>query len=79
MDSVTEKLNRCFAATFPTLDPGKYAAASVENLSEWDSIKQLTLLTVIGEEFGREIDFEEFEDANSYEALIGILQAGQVR
>jgi acyl carrier protein len=75
MDSVTEKLNRCFAATFPTLDPGKYAAASVENLSESDSIKQLTLLTVIGEEFGREIDFEEFEDANSYEALAGILQA----
>lgn len=75
MDSVTEKLNRCFAVTFPTLDAGKYAAASVENLSEWDSIKQLTLLTVIGEEFGREIDFEEFEDATSYEALVGILQA----
>jgi acyl carrier protein len=75
MDSVTEKLNRCFAATFPTLDPGKYAAASVESLSEWDSIKQLTLLTVIGEEFEREIDFEEFEDATSYEALIAVLQA----
>lgn len=74
MDSVTDKLNRCFAITFPALDPAKYAAASVENLSEWDSIRQLTLLTVIGEEFGREIDFEEFEDANSYEALARILQ-----
>ncbi|HVY94206.1 MAG TPA: phosphopantetheine-binding protein [Bryobacteraceae bacterium] len=74
MDSVTEKLNRCFAATFPTLDPGRYAQASVENLGEWDSIKQLTLLTVIGEEFGREIDFEEFEDATSYEALVRILE-----
>jgi hypothetical protein len=76
MDSVTEKLNRCFAATFPTLDPGKYALCSAENLSEWDSIRQLTLLTVIGEEFGREIDFEEFEDATSYAALVRILQAG---
>ncbi|HVW10255.1 MAG TPA: acyl carrier protein [Bryobacteraceae bacterium] len=75
MDSVTEKLNRCFAATFPTLDPAHYAKASVDNLGEWDSIKQLTLLTVIGEEFGREIDFEEFEDATSYDALVRILEA----
>lgn len=74
MDSVKEKLNRCFALTFPNLDPAKYATANAQNVNEWDSIAQLTLLTVIGEEFGREIDFEEFEGATSFEALAQALR-----
>jgi acyl carrier protein len=73
MDSATEKLNRCFAAVFPELDPALYATASAQTLNAWDSIRQLTLLSLIGEEFNREIDFEEFEDATSYEALARIL------
>lgn len=74
MDTVKDKLTRCFALTFPNLDPGRYAGASAQNVREWDSIAQLTLLTLIGEEFGREIDFEEFEGATSFEALVQALQ-----
>lgn len=43
MDNVTEKLGRCFALAFPKLDPSRYATASAQNVSEWDSIAQLTL------------------------------------
>ena len=74
MDNVREKLSRCFALAFPKLEPRKYATASAENMSEWDSMTQLTLLTLIGEEFGRDIDFEEFEGATSFEALERALQ-----
>jgi acyl carrier protein len=74
MDNIREKLNHCFALVFPKLDPSEYAAASTQNVSEWDSIAHLTLLTVIGEEFGREIDFEDFEVATSFEALEKVLQ-----
>ncbi len=74
MDNVRDKLSRCFARTFPALDPSQYAAASAQNVSQWDSVTQLTLLTLIGEEFGREIDFEEFEGATSFEALARALQ-----
>lgn len=74
MDTVRDKLSRCFALAFPKLDPANYATASAENVNEWDSIAQLTLLTVIGEEFGREIDFEEFEGATSFAALERALQ-----
>lgn len=74
MDPVREKLDRCFALVFPQLDPSQYSSAAAQNMSEWNSIAQLTLLTLIGEEFGREIDFEEFEGVTSYEALEKILQ-----
>ena len=74
MDNVRDKLGRCFALAFPKLDPSQYATASAQNISEWDSIAQLTLLTLIGEEFGREIDFEEFEGVTSFEALARALQ-----
>jgi acyl carrier protein len=74
MENVKDKLGRCFALAFPKLDPGQYATASTQNVSDWDSIAQLTLLTLISEEFGREIDFEEFEGATSFEALAQVLQ-----
>ena len=74
MDNVRDKLSRCFALAFPKLDPSQYATASARNIGEWDSIAQLTLLTVIGEEFGLEIDFEDFEGATSFEALERALQ-----
>jgi acyl carrier protein len=74
MDDIRDKLARCFKLTFPKLDPALYPAASPQTVSEWDSIAQVTLLTLIGEEFEREIDFEEFEGATSFEALAQALQ-----
>jgi acyl carrier protein len=74
MDPIRDRLARCFALAFPKLDPSLYATASAQNVAEWDSIAQLTLLSLIGEEFGREMDFEEFEGATSFEALAQTLQ-----
>jgi len=74
MDEVKDKLAHCFSLAFPQLDRSLYATASADNMSGWDSIAQLTLLTLIGEEFGREIDFEEFEGATSFESLVRALQ-----
>jgi acyl carrier protein len=74
MDNVRDKLGHCFALVFPKLDPSQYSTASVQNLSAWDSVAQLTLLNLIGEEFGREMDFEEFEGATSFEDLARALQ-----
>lgn len=69
MDKVRDKLTHCFSLAFPQLDPSDYATASAESTSGWDSVGQVTLLTLIGEEFGIEIDFEDFEDATSFESL----------
>jgi hypothetical protein len=69
MDNVREKLAHCFALAFPQMDPSRCFAASVENTKEWDSVAQVTLITLIGEEFGIDADFEEFEGATSFEAI----------
>ena len=74
MDDVRVKLGRCFALAFPKLDPGQYPTASAQTVKEWDSVAQLTLLNLIAEEFEREIDLEEFEEATSFEALASALQ-----
>lgn len=69
MDNVRDKLAKCLSLTFPKLDPGSISGASTENVREWDSVAMVTLLSLIGEEFGVDVDFEAFEDANSFEAL----------
>lgn len=74
MDDVRTKLARCFALVFPDQDPSLFESASATTISNWDSLAQITLLTLIGEEFEREIDFEEFEGATSFEALAQALQ-----
>ena len=69
MDKIRSKLADCFLLVFPKLDRGQVEGASVDTLKEWDSVAQVNLLTVIGEEFGIEIDYEEFEGASSFDAL----------
>ena len=69
MDKVTEKLCTCFATVFPGLDSASIPTASAARIEEWDSVAQVNLLSVIGEEFGIEIDFEDFEDATSFAAI----------
>jgi acyl carrier protein len=59
---------------FPKLDPKAIPLAAAESVSEWDSVMQIRLLSVIGEEFGIDVDFEEFEGATSFEAILDRLR-----
>lgn len=74
MDNVRERLTVCFSTVFPNLDPAGIASASAGQMAEWDSLTQINLLSVIGEEFGIDIDFEDFEDATSFEAILDRLR-----
>jgi acyl carrier protein len=69
MDNVSTKLAQCFSLVFPNLEPARIPDASAENVTEWDSVAQVNLLTLIGEEFAIDIDFEDFEGATSFKAL----------
>lgn len=69
MDATRQKLAHCFSLAFPQLEPSQYATANADNVPGWDSMAQLTLLSLVGEEFGIEVDFEEFEGATSFEAI----------
>ena len=74
MDNVSAKLTSCFGLVFPKMDPKAIPLATAENVGEWDSVMQIRLLSVVGEEFDIEIDFEEFEGATSFEAILDRLR-----
>lgn len=74
MDNVTDRLTKCFSLVFPNLSKSAIPTADAAQLSEWDSVAQLNLLSVIGEEFGMDIDFEEFEGATSFPTLLNRVQ-----
>ena len=74
MDNLSAKLTTCFGLVFPKLDARAIPLATAENMGEWDSVMQIRLLSVIGEEFGMDVDFEEFEGATSFEAILDRLR-----
>jgi len=73
MNDTAARLQNCFQTVFPDLDAASIPTASVERVAGWDSIAQLTLLNLVGEEFGIDIDFEEFAGATSFEAILAKL------
>ena len=74
MDETASKLEQCFQIAFPNLDPAAISSASVDSVPQWDSVAQITLLNLIGEEFAIDIDFEEFEGANSFSEMLARLR-----
>ena len=74
MDETASKLDHCFRIAFPNLDPAAISSANVDSVPQWDSVAQITLLNLIGEEFAIDIDFEEFEGANSFSEMLARLR-----
>jgi acyl carrier protein len=72
--AIKEKLTRCFCTVFPDLNPAEIESANIENTSGWDSIAQVTLLTLVSEEFGLDVDFEKFEGADTFSAFVTVIR-----
>jgi acyl carrier protein len=68
-DQHSERLVGCFEQVFGHLSRVDIRSATHETVAEWDSVAHVTLLSLIGEEFGVEIDFVEFEEASSFQAI----------
>ena len=70
-----ERLVGCFEKVFQDLSKSDITSATHESVSNWDSIAQVTLLSLVGEEFGIDIDFEEFEGAMSFDSILELVNA----
>ncbi len=73
-DAHHERLVGCFEQVFPDLSRSAIPASTQDTVAAWDSIAQVTLISLIGEEFGIDIDFEEFEDATSFAAILEVVR-----
>ena len=74
-DELVERLVKCFKQVFPAMSTADIPAATQEGTSAWDSVAHVTLLSLIGEEFGIDIDFEEFAEATSFASILDLVRA----
>lgn len=74
-DEQVERLIGCFKQVFPAMNADDIPAATQEGTPAWDSIAHVTLFSLVGEEFGTDIDFEGFVDANSFAAILDLVCA----
>lgn len=70
MSNATDRLIECFEQALPNLSREEIETADMETVADWDSVAHVTLLSLIQEEFSVEADFEEFEDATSFDAVL---------
>jgi len=69
MDELKQRLSNCFRLVFPDLPESEIGAAKQDALREWDSVSTITLVNVVEEEFGIELNLDYIADLDSFEAI----------
>lgn len=69
MSEQDDRLVRCFASVFPTLSEREIRESDVVRLFDIDSLAGVTLVTLIDQEFGVDVDVSDFLDLGSFEAI----------
>ena len=75
MDDTTARLIRCFAAVFPSLSQHQILSAEAATTEGWDSVASVTLFAMIEEEFGAEIDMDDYVELISFSKIAQYLAA----
>ena len=73
MDDIRARLERVFAAVFPDLPADEIPRASPVTVAAWDSLANVTLVSVVEEEFGVELPLEELDSLGSFELILAYL------
>lgn len=74
MDETRQRLTNCFQVVFPDLPQETLATSSTATVAAWDSIAAITLMNVIEEEFGFQMDLDDLADLDSFEKVYSYLQ-----
>jgi len=74
MDETRRRLTNCFQVVFPDLPEADFATASTATVAAWDSVAAITLMNVIEDEFGFEMDLDDLAELDSFEKVYSYLQ-----
>lgn len=74
MADTRSRLIQCFSAVFSNLDEQGIPRASRSSVGSWDSLANFSLITVIEEEFGIQIDHDDVDKFTSFEAVLDYLR-----
>jgi acyl carrier protein len=72
--SVRSRLLECFRAVFPHVTDENLTTYSAETVSSWDSVTQVTLISVVEEDFGITVPEERYGQVTSFASLLVFLQ-----
>ncbi len=79
MSEESRRLMRCFASVFPSLTPEEILVATTQSLEAWDSLASVTLVAVVQEEFGVQIDLIALPELDSFDAFVTFLRSQGVK
>jgi acyl carrier protein len=70
MHDLENWLVNCFCAVFPNRSRNEILSADRNSMEEWDSLAGVTLLALLQEKFGGDIDFGDLEQLGSFSATL---------
>lgn len=66
MNTIRDRLVVCFQTVFPDLPEAEIPMAAQASVVAWDSVAAITLVNVIEDEFGIEVDFDLLAELDSF-------------
>jgi acyl carrier protein len=73
MNDVKVRLEDCFRVVFPDVPDGDLSSLSAHDLEAWDSLATVTLVSVIQEEFEKDVPADAASQFVSFDAILGFL------
>jgi acyl carrier protein len=74
MNDLQARLSKCFALVFPEFSEGQIRAATQKTVEGWDSVATVTIIALIEEEFGLEVEPEALEHLHSFDSTLAYLE-----
>lgn len=74
-----DRLMRCFASAFPNATRDEIRTAKFDAMPGWDSLRGVTLLAVLDQEFGVQMDLPELLELETFDSVKRyLLQRGTI-
>jgi len=64
-----DRLMRCFSSVFPAASRDEISSQSLEEITGWDSLRVVTLLAVLDEQFGVQMEVPDLLELGTFSAI----------
>lgn len=76
-NEIRTQLEECFSVVFADLNPDQIPTASMETVESWDSLGTLTLVGVVEQMFGVQVEIDDVPELVSFEKIATWLDGRQ--
>ena len=77
MPDLTDRLQKCFEAVFPSLSAVQAQSATLGVTPDWDSLASIRLIAVIEDEFSIRIAIDDYEQLTSFRKVHDYLMSAE--